>query len=171
MHLGIPTGSLALAFFSIMAVQSYAEQKITPVIDLQSRPLTPGLKLDDCSWPIHQIQILVDAKLDRGVLVLDGNKPEFDEFGGLEGGSLMSQVVGEEDTPLRVKFDCSIELIKEGPDAWRLYRLSSPKIQTPLRIATKRSIADGGPARLVVIGARGKVKAVVPCTRYGVAIP
>ena len=167
-----PTGAIMLAAcLAVAAAQLNAAQPITPIIELQSRPLTPGLVLDECPRPIHQIRVLVDAKQDRGTLVLDGNQPEFDEFGGLVGGIQTPQVRGKGDPQLAVRMNCTIELVKEGPEKWRLYRISGPKIRTPFRIATKRSIADGGPARLVVLGPDAKVKAVVECTRYGLAIP
>ena len=147
------------------------DQPITPIIELQSGPLTPGFVLDECPRPIHQIRVLVDAKLDRGVLVLDGNDPEFNEFGGLVGGIQTPQMRSKGDPQLAVQLNCTIELVKEGREKWRLYRISGPKIRTQFRIATKRSIADGGPARLIVLGPDDKVKSVVECTRYGLAIP
>lgn len=168
----VPTGAIMLAAcFSVASARLNADQPITPIIELQSGPLTPGLVLDECPRPIHQIRVLVDAKLDRGILVLDGNDPEFNEFGGLVGGIQTPQVRVKNDPRLVVQLGCIIELVKQGPEKWRLYRIRGWKMRTPLRIATKGSIADGGPARLVVLGPRDKVKAVVECTRYGLAIP
>ena len=164
----LANGAIMLAAcLSVASAQLNADDPITPIIELRSRPLTPGLVLDECPRPIHQIRFLVDAKLARGRLVLDGNKLEFNEFGGIQ----TPQVPGKGDPRLVAQLDCNIELIKEGPEKWRLYRISGPKIRTPVRIATKGSIADGGPARLVVLGSGDKVKAVVQCTRYGLVIP
>ena len=164
----LANGAIMLAACLLVApAQLNADDPITPIIELRSRPLTPGLELDECPRPIHQIRFLVDAKLARGRLVLDGNEPEFNEFGGIQ----TPQVGGKGDPQLAAQLDCNIELMKEGPKKWRLYRISGPKIRTPLRIATTGSIADGGPSRLVVLGPGGKVKAVVPCTRYGLVIP
>ena len=168
----VPTGAIVLvACFSVAPARLNADQPITPIIELQSGPLTPGLVLDECPWPIHQIRVLVGAKLDRGTLVLDGNEPEFNEFGGLVGGIQSPRVRGKGDPQLAVQLECTIELVKTGPEKWRLYRLSGPKIRTPLRIATRGSIADGGPARILVLGPDDKVKAVVQCTRYGLVVP
>ncbi len=147
------------------------DQSITPLIELQSGPLTPGLVIKESPRPIHQVRLVVDAALTRGTLFLDGNHPEFDEFGELVGGIQTPQVGAKGKPALILELGCTIELVKEGPKKWRLYRISGPKIGTPLRIATRGSIADGGPARLVVLGPDGKAKAVVKCTRYGLVVP
>ena len=159
----------AWIFFTSM--QLHGDDPITPVIELQSGPLTPALALDESPRPIHQVRVLVDARLERGTLVLDGNTPVFDEFGGLTGGIQTPYVRTEIDPRRVVQLDCTIELIKERSDKWRLYRIRGPQIRTPLRVATRGSIADGGPARLVVLDSNDKVQAVVECTRYGLAIP
>ena len=172
MHTLMPTGAIMLAACcSVASAQLIVDRPITPIVELQSGPLTPGFVLDECPRPIHQIRILVDAKLDRGVLVLDSNAPEFDEFGGLVGGILTPQVRGDGGPLPAVKLGCVIELVKESREKWRLYRISGSEIRTPLRIATLGSIGDGGPARLVVLGPDKKAKAVVECTRYGLAVP
>lgn len=164
----MPTGAIMLATCLLVPPAPLnAVEPITPIIELRSGPLTPGLELDECPRPIHLIRVLVDAKLGRGTLVLDGNEPEFNEFGGIQD----PQEPGQGDSQLVVEIDCTIELVKEGQEKWRLYRISGPKMRTPLRIATRGSLADGGPARLIVLGPGDKVKAVVQCTRYGLVIP
>jgi hypothetical protein len=147
------------------------EDSITPVIELQSGPLTPGLELDESPRPIHQVRLLVDAKLKSGRLILDGNAPEFDEFGNLVGGLRSPHVRDQGEAGLRVEIACSIELIKQRDDKWRMYRLASRELRTPLRVVTRGSIADGGPARLIVLGPDDQVVAVVDCVRYGLALP
>ena len=93
----LANGAVMLAAgLSAASAQSNADDPITPIIELRSRPLTPGLVLDECPRPIHQIRFLVDAKLARGRLVLDGKKPEFNEFGGIR----TSQVRGKGDPQL-----------------------------------------------------------------------
>lgn len=160
-----------LAGLTMIAGQLSAQQPIKPHIEFQSRPLTPGLVLEECPWRIHQIRILVNGKSDRGILVLDGSTPEFNEFGILVGGLQTPHVRGNDDEQSKVRLDCDIEMLKEGPDKWRLYLISGPKIQTPLRIACKKSLAAFGPAQLVVLGSGDKVNAVVPFTRYGLVTP
>jgi hypothetical protein len=162
---------LWVACASVSLAQSNADAPISPIIELQSEALTPGLVLDESPRPIHQVRLLVDAKLDRGVLVLDGNPPEFDEFGGLTGGIQTPQDGSAGDPRLMALFDCRIEPLKAGPDDWRLFRVSGSKLRTPLRIATRGPIAAGGPSRLIVLGPDDKVKAVVECTRYGLVVP
>lgn len=166
----VTTGVIMLAAGCLVA-SAQVDQAITPMIELQSGPLMPGLVLDECPRPIHQIRVVVDAKLNRGMLVLDGNEPEFNEFGELVGGIQTPQVRGQGDSQLVVQWGCMIELLKEGPEEWRLYRISGGKIRTPLRIATRGPIADSGPSRLIVLSLDNKVKAVVQCTRYGLVIP
>ena len=133
----VPTGAILLAACCSTALaQLNVGQRISPIIELQSGPLTPGLVLDESARPIHQIRVLIDAKLDRGTLVLDGNNPEFNEFGFVGGGIQTPQVRDNGKTQFVVQLDCIIELVKEGPEKWRLYRVSGEKIRTPLRIAT-----------------------------------
>lgn len=166
----ISTGAILFAVcWSFVSAQLI--EPITPLIELQSGPLTPGLILGESSRPVHQIRVLVDANLSRGTLVLDGNAPEFDEYGGLVGGIQPPQTRSKGDPQLAAQFECRIELVKEGPEMWHLYRISGPKLRTPLRIATRGSLADSGPARLIVVGKNDKVQAVVECTRYGLAVP
>jgi hypothetical protein len=148
-----------------------AAEPITPFIELQSGPLTPALVLDEFPRAIHQIRLVVDAKLTRGNLILDGNLPEFDEFGGLVGGLQTPHVRGKGDPQLISEVPCTIALDKEGLNKWRLYRIRGPKIFTSLRIATKGSIADGGPARILVLSSDDEISAVIECTRYGLVIP
>ena len=160
-----------MACVALACEQLKDDEPITPLIELQSGPLTPGLVLEESRRPIHQIRLVVDATLRRGTLILDGNYPEFNEFGELVGGIQTPNVRGKGDQRLIRQFDCTIEMVKEGQENWRLYRVSCPKMRTPLRVATRGSIADGGPARVVVLGPNDKIKAVVACTRYGLAIP
>jgi hypothetical protein len=168
----MPTGAILLAACcSVALAQSNVGQRILPVIELQSRPLTPGLVLDESARPIHQVRVLIDAKLKRGTLILDGSLPEFNEFGVVVGGIQTPQIRDNGNPQFLVQLDCIIESVKEGPDEWRLYRVTGQKIRTPLRIATRGSIADGGPARLVILDRDDKVKTVVECIRYGLVIP
>jgi len=146
---------------------------IAPLIELQSGPLTLGLTLAESPRPIHQVRLVVDADLKSGKLILDGNRPKFDMFGDLISGlqSPYVRVRGKGDAKLMVEIDCSIELVKERPDKWRLYRIDGRDLRTSIRVATRGSIADGGQARLVILGADDKVTAVVVCIRYGLAVP
>jgi hypothetical protein len=149
------------------------EESIAPLIELQSGPLTPGLTLAESPRPIHQVRLVVDADLKSGKLILDGNRPEFDIFGDLISGlqSPSIRVRGKGDAKLIVEIACSIELVEERPDRWRLYRIDGRDLHTSLRVATRGSISDGGQARLVILGADDRVTAVVECARYGLAIP
>jgi hypothetical protein len=167
-----PAFAVALAAcVSLASTTLKGEPPITPLIELQSGPLTPGLALEESPRPIHQIRLIVDAALERGTLILDGNRPEFDEFGELVGGIQTPHVRANGKPALILEFRCTLEFIKEGADQWRLYRIRGPQLRTPLRIATRGSIADSGPARLVVLGPDDKVKSVVDCTRYGLVVP
>jgi hypothetical protein len=172
MRFFVPAFAVSLAAsVSLVCAQLKDDQPITPLIELQSAPLTPGLVLDESPRPIHQIRLVVDATLRHGMLILDGNQPEFNEFGELVGGIQTPQVRANGKATLVLEFGCTIELVKEGSEKWRLYGVNGPRISTPLRIATRGSIADGGPARLVVLGPDDEAKAVVECTRYGLVIP
>lgn len=149
------------------------EDLFHPFIELQSGPLTPGLTLPECPRPIHLLRFVLDADLKRGKLILDGNQPEFDLFGDLISGldTPYVRVGGKGDSKLIWEIACSIELVKERPDKWRLYRIHGRDLRTSLRVSTRGSIADGGPARLVILDPDEKVTAVVECVRYGLAIP
>jgi len=165
---------LIAACFALVRSGATADGPITPNVELQSEPLTPGLVLDESRRPIHQIRLLaeVDGKGGgRGTLVLDPNVPEFDEFGGLVGGIQTPQVRGKGGALPAVELGCVIEFIKAGPDKWILFRLRGPKITSPLLLATRGSIGDGGPSRLLVLGGDKKVKAVVALTQYGLVVP
>ena len=166
--------AFAVIFAACVALTSarlQGEEPITPFIELQSGPLTPGLTLDESPRPVHQVRLVVDASLERGKLVLDGNNPVFNEFGEVIGGIQTPQVRAQGKATLILELDCTIKMVKEGPDNWRLYRIKGPKIRTPLRIAARGSLGGGGPARMIVLGAEGKVQTVVECTRYGLVIP
>jgi hypothetical protein len=127
--------------------------------------------LDESQRPVHQVRVLVEADPKHGLLVLDANVPKFDEFGSLAGGILTPQIRGEGGPLPAVRLECLIELAKENPEGWRLYRLSGPKIRTPLRLATRGDLGDSGPARLLVLGSDKQVEAVIDLTRYGLVVP
>ena len=167
----LPFAVTLAACVSLSSAQLKDDKPFAPLIELQSGPLTPGLVLEESPRPIHQIRLVVDATLKRGILILDGNHPEFNEFGELVGGIQTPHVRAKGKATLILEFGCSIELVKEGPKKWRLYRIDGPKLSTTLRIATRGHMADGGPARLVVLGPDDKARAVVECSRYGLVIP
>ena len=116
---------------------------------------------------------VVDTDLKNGKLILDGNPPVFDVFGDLVSGLSSPNVRVREkgDAKLIVELACSIELVKERPDSWRLYRINGRDMRTSLRVSTRGSIADGGSARLVILDADDKVTSVVECVRYGLVTP
>jgi hypothetical protein len=150
------------------------EESIAPIIELQSGPLTPGLTLAESPRPIHQVRLVVDAGLKSGKLILDGNHPEFDMFGDLISGLDASPYVrlrGKGDAKLVVEVGCLIDGVEKRPDTWHLYCISGRDLRTSLRVATHGSIADGGQARLIILGADDKVASVVVCVRYGLAVP
>lgn len=161
------------ACVSVATAQTTGDQPIDPFIELQSGPLTPGLVLDESPRPIHQIRLIVDPTLRRGTLILDSNRPTFNEFGELVGGINTPQIREKDrsDKKLIMEFGCAIEAVKEGPERWRLYRIDGPQIRTPIRIAARGSIADGGPVRLIVLDPDTKIDAVVECTCYGLVVP
>lgn len=167
----ILVASSAAAWSPTLQAQLPTDQPIVPLIELQSGPLTPGLKLAESSRPVHQIRLIVDAKLRRATLVLDCNTPQFDEFGNLVGGILTPQVRGERGPLPAVELSCTIEQILEGADNWRLYNVSGPDIRTPFGIAAKGSLGDGGPSRVLIFGRDGNATTVVECTRYGLVVP
>lgn len=164
-----------LIVFAACVPPASAEPKddppISPRIELQSGPLTPGVVLEESPRPIHQIRLVVDTKLKRGILILDGNRPEFDEFGKLVGGLQTPHVRAQGDPTLIRKLVCNIEFLKASPDKWHLYSINGPDIDTPLRIATRGSLADGGPARVVSLNSKNETSVVVACTRYGLVLP
>lgn len=167
-----PVAAIAIAAVGCCGLSPLkGEQPITPLFELQSGPLTPGLVLPESPRPIHQIRLVVDARLQRGVLVLDGNPPEFNEFGELIGGIQTPHVPAQGNPAMMLELPCTIERVKVGPKKQHLYRIKAPQLLTPLRLATRGSLADGGGARLLVVGPHGQVKAVVPCVHYGLAPP
>ncbi len=163
--------ALTAACFALISSGATADGPITPIIELQSGPLTPGLVLDESRRPVHQIRLFVDADGKRGTLVLDPNVPEFDEFGGLVGGIQTPQARGKGGGLPRVELGCVIESIKAGREEWLLFRLTGAEITSPLLLATRGHILDAGPARLLVLGGDKKVKTVIALTRYGLVVP
>jgi len=159
-----------------LAIISAAEP-IDPIMELQSGALTPGLVLGEMRGPIHQVRLLVDIDgrgPGRGMLILDPNTPEFDEFGTHIGG-LDTPYVKKKGGPLRpVELECEITFVKEGPHngvgKWLLFRIKGPKITSTLFVSTLGSILEGGPARLLVVDDK-KVKSVVDLTRFGLVVP
>jgi hypothetical protein len=162
-----------LAYLSFILAPAYGDPPIKPFIELQSGPLTPGIEIEESPQPVHQIRLILDATLSRGTLILDGNQPVFDELGELIGGIDTPQIreADKGDRKNVVEIPCAIAFVKDGPKPWRLYRIDGPKIQTPIRIATRGNLADGGPVRIIILGPDKKAKTVVNCTRYGLVVP
>lgn len=148
-----------------------AAEPIVPFIELQSDPLTPALTLDGFARPIYQIRILVDAKMAKADLILDGNLPQFDEFGNLTGGLQTPHVRANGDPERMTQIACTIALEKSGTSKWRRYRIDCPKLNTSLRIATRGPIGDGGPSRILILQSDNKPSAVIQCTTYGLVVP
>ena len=162
---------LSTTVFSCSGAPLNAQQPPASVIELQSGPLTPGMVLEECPRPVHQFRILIGAQLKRATLILDSNTPKFDDFGRLVGGVVSPSVRGPRGAREEMRLQCVIELVNKGHEKWRLFRISGPQLRTPLRIATRGSLGDGGPARLLVLDSDQQVKAVVACTRYGLVVP
>jgi hypothetical protein len=161
----------AVAWCAFVLSGATTAEPVRPDVELQSEALTPGLVLSESRRPVHQVRLLVEATAGRGALVLDPNVPEFDESGGLVGGIRTSQA-GKEGGPLRVvELRCVIASMTAGPDGWLLFRLEGPKITSSLRLATRGRVGEGGPARLLVLGADKKVKTVVRLMQSGLAVP
>jgi hypothetical protein len=162
---------LAATSVALVSFDAAAQSPITPNIELQSEALTPALVLNESSRPVHQIRLLVDSDGKRGTLILDPNVPEFDEFGHLVGGIVTPQSGGKRgDLPV-LELGCVLEFVKPGREKWLLYRLTGPKITSPLLVATRGPILDAGPARLLVQGGEQRVKTVIDLTRYGLVLP
>jgi hypothetical protein len=119
-------GILSAACLAAAAVRLNADQPTRPFIELQSGPRTPGLALDESPRPIHQVRLVVDAELARGTLILDGNRPEFDEFDELVGGLQTPHVRGKGDPKRISEFRCNIELTKKGVVECTRYGLVVP---------------------------------------------
>jgi hypothetical protein len=168
--LSVVTKTLA-AITILLGAPSNGDEPITPGIEFQSGPLTPALVLHGVPQPIHQIRLIVDAKLARGTLILDGNTPEFDEFGNLTGGLQTPHVRGKGDPNSISNVGCTIELLKEGLDKWRAYKISTSKIGTMLHLATRGTHTNGSSARILVLTSNDKVSAVIRCTPYGLVVP
>jgi hypothetical protein len=162
---------LTTAFLALVSSGATDQGPITPNIELQSEPLTPGVDLQESRRPVHQIRLLVDSDGKRGTLILDPNVPEFDEFGHLVGGILTPQSTGKHGALPAVELECVIEFMKAGREKWLLFRLTGAKITSPLLVATRGPILDAGPARLLVLGGDKRVKTVVDLTRYGLVLP
>jgi hypothetical protein len=147
-----------------------------PSVELRSEAITPGLALPESQKPIHQVRVLADVGrpgVSRGTLVLDPNQPVFDEFGALEGGLTTPQSKGQRGALPELSLECQIESVKtgRGEQAWHLYRLTGPRLKSPLRLATLGPITSSGPARLLVLGEGDRVESVFPLTRYGLVAP
>ncbi len=172
MRISLPAvANMLTAIVIFVGSTTIADEPITPLIEFQSGPLTPALVLEDVSESIHQIRFVVDAKLASGVLILDGNSPEFNEFGELVGGLQTPHVRGKGDPKLILKIRCTIDLLKEGSGKWRAYQIRSSKTGKSLRLACRGPLANGGPARILVLDSNDKVSAVIRCTPYGLVVP
>lgn len=171
---------LTMSGIVVISASVRSDDRINPIIELQSGALTPGLVLTEMREPIHQVRLLVDIPdgkgPGRGTLILDPNTPEFDEFGSHVGG-LDTPYVKRKGGSLRpVELACEITFVKEeeankdGVGKWFLYRLRGPKLSSNLYVATLHSILEGGPARLIVLE-NDKVKSVVDLIRFGLVLP
>lgn len=169
---------LAATFAIVLAIgvrlgpaQSENGQTAVPFIELQSDALTPALHIDESPRPVHQIRLIVDASLKRGTLILDGNRPEFDEFGKLIGGLQTPHVRANSLDSLRREIPCTIQMVKHGSDEWQLYELEGPSLKTPFRVATRNNISEAGPSRMMILGQDQKPSIVIDCSRYGLVPP
>src|SRR5262245_34042016 len=108
---------LTAACLAIISSGAFADDPIRPIMELQSKALTPGLVLRELREPIHQVRLLVDIDGDgpgKGKLILDPNTPEFDEFGEHVGG-LDTPYVKQKGGPLPVaELACEITFVKEA---------------------------------------------------------
>lgn len=164
---------------SWLLIVSGADEPVKPIMELQSKALTPGIVLAEARGPTHQVRLLVDIDGNgpgKGTLILDPNTPEFDEFGEHVGG-LDTPYVRRKGGPLpTVALACAITFVKEAgqPDTvgrtWRLFRVTGPKIASTLFVATQGPILEGGPARLLIVE-DGQVKSVIEMTRFGLVVP
>ncbi|MEM6468592.1 MAG: hypothetical protein AAF802_03410 [Planctomycetota bacterium] len=161
---------LAVAML-LLGTPSFGDDPFTGSLEMQSGPLTPALQLDGVPMPVHQIRIVVDVKGASGKLSLDGNTPEFDEFGRLVGGLQTPHVRGDGDPGLIVEHRCTIKLLKEGDKKWSLYQLSCSGLDTSFRVAVRGTLLGAGPARVLVFDSSDEVLAVVECARYGLLVP
>lgn len=155
----------------LSTAQSENGQTLVPFIELQSDALTPPVVVEESPRPVHQVRLVVDASLKRGNLILDGNRPEFDDFGKLIGGLQTPHVRASSLDSLRREIPCTIRMVKHGSDEWQLYRLEGPSLKTPFQVATRNNISEGGPARLMILGPDQKPAIVIHCTRYGLVLP
>lgn len=168
----VSTAALLLCWTSnFFAAWSRADPPLSPDIEFQSGPLTPPLALAEAPRPVHQVRILVATDAQHALLILDMNTPEFDEFGRLTGGIVTPQVYGAPGPQAPVELPCRIDFVKVDTEQWRLYRLAGPSLRTPLRLAIRGGLGEGGPARFLVLNADQRVAAVVDCTRYGLVVP
>jgi hypothetical protein len=104
-------------------------------------------------------------------LILDGNSPEFDEFGDLVGGLQTPHVRGKGDAKLILEFRCTIDLLKRSSGKWRIYQIQSSKTGKSLRLATRGPLQNGGSARILVLDSSDTISAVIRCTPYGLLVP
>jgi hypothetical protein len=165
---------LAAVCFAVVSIGATDDKPITPTCGLQSEPITPGLVLNESPRPVHQVRLLAEVREkggSRGTLILDPNVPEFDEFGHLVGGIQTPQVSGNRGALPAVELGCAIDFIKAGQDQWLLYRLTGPAISSPLFVATRGTIGQPGPARLLVLDGDKKTKVVISLHQYGLVVP
>lgn len=114
-------------------------------LELFSAPIPVGFQLAESERRIYSVRLTaqVDEKGEgHGMLELDPNVPEFDEFGSPRVPSALPTV----------KIECTVKFEKKGrvqieagppPEEWQLFRLSGAKITTALFIATRRGLSSG----------------------------
>jgi hypothetical protein len=150
---------LLTAALAILApAATTAAQPEMATVELHSGVLAPGLPLAESDKGVYEVRLT--AKVDKkgegkGVLVLEPNAPQFDDFGFVTTGGPL---------PL-VTLECTLKFVKKETYQWRvgrvrqeewlLFAIQGPKIISALFLATRA--ADRSSGRLAVQGKDGKV--------------
>ncbi|MBI3860781.1 MAG: hypothetical protein HY290_02675 [Planctomycetia bacterium] len=145
-------------------------ENLTTRVEVRSWFVVPGLSLAESKRPIHWVGLVVDADPKgegKGTLTLNPNPPAFDEFGDLLNGWETKPVdIKRESFPL-VELECivayvksgQVERVNQGAVTRQIYRVTGPKIKSPLFFTTTGPGLTTG--RLLVHDAKGRVESVV----------
>ncbi len=156
-------------------IRKRAEQLVKAIeprpVRLNSAVLPGGLTLAESKYPVYSIHL--DAQVNqkgegKGKLTLNVSPPNYDEYGDYVTGKEVDNVnrpPKHERPP--VVLDCRIEYLKSGfvgrvntPATRRaLFRITGPKITSPLRVVTAGPGLTTG--RLLVVGKDERAECVI----------
>src|SRR5262245_59197557 len=167
------TPPLIAAFCTVLLVSPAVAESPKTRVELKTDYFSPGLTLAESKHPVHGVRIVVETNAKgegKGKLTLLLDPANYDEYGDFVTGRETDDVDRKRTKPYipPIELDCSTEFVKAGsigrvnqsPIKRSIFRVTGPKISSPLYIATEGPGLIGG--RLLVHGSDQRVEHVFP---------